>query len=383
MTGYIGIGGTAKKIKNIYIGVGGTAKQIKKAYIGVGGVAKLWYRSKLDFSYYGTVTDLGTARQYPAGGTNGTHAIIANGSTNVTDAYTAALVHSTPTAMAAKRYYMASATAGTLSIYAGGYDGSNAKNTVEAYNESLSVSTATNLPATAVGCAGASVSGVAIFGGGGTIVNGRGTQRNNVVSYNSALTQSTAASGLSVARVVLGAATVGDYVVFAGGTSGGYDGESVKTTVDAYTSSLVRSTPASALSEARCQLGGASTGKWAVFAGGTSNGIVTGTKYANVDAYNSALVKASSVGSLSVARMRFASVSLKGFVIFAGGMTGSSSYSSTVDAYDEDLIKVDTSTMALSVARCYLAGADIGNYALFAGGYTGSNSKVVDVYQVS
>ena len=49
MTGYIGIGGTAKKIKNIYIGVGGTAKQVKKAYIGVGGVAKLWYRSQREW----------------------------------------------------------------------------------------------------------------------------------------------------------------------------------------------------------------------------------------------------------------------------------------------------------------------------------------------
>lgn len=46
MTGYIGIGGTAKKIKNIYIGVGGVAKKVKKAYIGVGGVAKLWYTSE-------------------------------------------------------------------------------------------------------------------------------------------------------------------------------------------------------------------------------------------------------------------------------------------------------------------------------------------------
>lgn len=45
MTGYIGIGGTAKKIKNIYIGVNGVAKQVKKAYIGVGGVAKQWYSS--------------------------------------------------------------------------------------------------------------------------------------------------------------------------------------------------------------------------------------------------------------------------------------------------------------------------------------------------
>ena len=43
MTGYIGIGGTAKKVKNIYVGVGGVAKKVKKGYIGVGGVAKQWY----------------------------------------------------------------------------------------------------------------------------------------------------------------------------------------------------------------------------------------------------------------------------------------------------------------------------------------------------
>lgn len=44
---YIGIGGTAKKIKNIYIGVGGVARQVKSAYIGIGGTAKKWYSSKL------------------------------------------------------------------------------------------------------------------------------------------------------------------------------------------------------------------------------------------------------------------------------------------------------------------------------------------------
>ena len=40
---YIGVGGTAKKIKKIYFGVGGVAKKVKKAYIGVGGVAKLFW----------------------------------------------------------------------------------------------------------------------------------------------------------------------------------------------------------------------------------------------------------------------------------------------------------------------------------------------------
>jgi len=38
---YIGVGGTARKIKRIYVGVGGVARRVAAAYIGVGGVARL------------------------------------------------------------------------------------------------------------------------------------------------------------------------------------------------------------------------------------------------------------------------------------------------------------------------------------------------------
>lgn len=47
---YMGVGGTARKVKKMYIGVNGTARKVKKAYIGVGGVARLFYSSGLDFS---------------------------------------------------------------------------------------------------------------------------------------------------------------------------------------------------------------------------------------------------------------------------------------------------------------------------------------------
>lgn len=50
MTGYIGIGGTARKVKNLYFGVGNTARKVKKAYIGVNGVAQLWYSSGLSLA---------------------------------------------------------------------------------------------------------------------------------------------------------------------------------------------------------------------------------------------------------------------------------------------------------------------------------------------
>lgn len=47
---YMGVGGTARKVKKMYIGVNGVARKVKKAYIGVGGVARLFYSSGLDFS---------------------------------------------------------------------------------------------------------------------------------------------------------------------------------------------------------------------------------------------------------------------------------------------------------------------------------------------
>lgn len=42
---YVGISGTARKVKKFYVGVSGTARTVKKAYVGVNGVARLFYTS--------------------------------------------------------------------------------------------------------------------------------------------------------------------------------------------------------------------------------------------------------------------------------------------------------------------------------------------------
>ena len=72
-----------------------------------------------------------------------------------------------------------------------------------------------------------------------------------------------AISALSAARTALAGAPVGNYALFAGGNSG--DSHGYKSTVDAYNSSLVRSTP-TALSEGRGYLAGTSVGNYALFA---------------------------------------------------------------------------------------------------------------------
>lgn len=58
-TGYIGVDGTARKIKKVYVGVDGVAREVKSAYIGVADVARQWYTSEvvlIDFYIRGPMT---------------------------------------------------------------------------------------------------------------------------------------------------------------------------------------------------------------------------------------------------------------------------------------------------------------------------------------
>ena len=87
-------------------------------------------------------------------------------------------------------------------------------------------------------------------------------------------------TALSVARYDLVGASVGNYALFAGGSSGFSSSSDTYPTVDAYNSSLVRSTP-TALSVARDNLAGTSVGNYALFAGGLNDYTVCPT----VDAY--------------------------------------------------------------------------------------------------
>ena len=86
---------------------------------------------------------------------------------------------------------------------------------------------------------------------------------------------------LSVARDGLAGATVGNYALFAGGHDHG-----IKSTVDAYNTSLVRSTP-TALSQARMSLKGESIGNYA-WASNDVNEWTTASlnTYLNGDYYN-------------------------------------------------------------------------------------------------
>ena len=68
---------------------------------------------------------------------------------------------------------------------------------------------------------------------------------------------------MSVTNFRIGATSVGDYALF----GGGYDGSDRTSTVDTYTSSLVKGT-ATNLSVARNSLAATSVGNYALFGGG-------------------------------------------------------------------------------------------------------------------
>lgn len=113
----------------------------------------------------------------------------------------------------------------------------------------------------------------------------------------------------------------------------------------------------------------------------------TGTPYNTVDAYNTSLVR-STPTSLSQARGDLGATTIGNYALFGGGSTTllNTDNSTIVDAYSIDL--VHSTPTGLSQARSNIAATTVGNYAIFGGGYIGINGgfkyyDTVDAYAVS
>ena len=167
---------------------------------------------------------------------------------------------------------------------------------------------------------------------------------------------SEAPTNLSQARDSLAATSIGNYALFGGGY---YNG--ISNVVDAYDTSLVRTTP-TPLSSSRIFLAATSIGNYALFGGGSDV----------VDAYDTSLVRPTPT-PLSSSRSSLAATSIGDFALFGGGYA-----SAVVDAYDTSLVR--TTPTPLSKAKTDLAATSIGDYALFGGGSGPSN--IVDAYSV-
>lgn len=235
------------------------------------------------------------------------------------------------------------------------------------------------------------------------------------------------ATAMSIARGDFAAANAGNYLLFAGGWTGGYysDGYTVTNVVDAYNASLTRSTP-TALTTARSELAGAWVGTSALFYGG----YVSSSYHGERTWYNASLTKTQT----SSTRWSCATGgSWSGKAIIAGGGERSSSPSDYLWKYDElgttgsgsgmgysamfpavatnssylvvaggggtsDSSKpiatamgfnssfTRTTATSLSVARAVPTGGTIGSYAVITGGHNSSDAtayKIVDAYNTS
>lgn len=207
------------------------------------------------------------------------------------------------------------------------------------------------------------VGNYALFGGGSY----NSTAKNLVEAYNSSLTKSTP-TALSKASRNIAATSVGNYALFAGGRD--TDGNKIST-VNAYNASLTRSTP-TALSVARYDLFATNIGNYALFAGGYASSSST-----TVDAYNASLTR-STPAALSAASSSMAAGTNGSYAIF-GGFSASTT---AVDAYSASLTKVTTAT--LSAGRASPRGASVGEYVLVCGGTEGyTYGNRVDAFNTS
>ena len=369
---YIGVGGTAQKVKKMYVGVSGVARKVKKAYIGVDGAARLWWASdplETSLSYNTKATELSVARHSSMSGKiKEKYALFCGGnirtglgdSSDAVDIYDESLTRTTSALGIAKRRGVGVSSPSKF-FCLGGVTPSNSDNTTIAnsyvFDEnlvmtSIPVASSTHLFATQSSFGTRLGAGAFIAGGSGT--DGMRTTA-GTIDENLTITQFDA---LSVGRYEGGTANSDGKYALCGG---GY-GASTSAVVDCYDINGTRQTLTS-LSVARNRLSAAQQEGCALFAGGYSSTFV----YA-VEVYDKDLVRTLGT-SLAKARHLMASGSFDFGCVFAGGLqsTGSNGASSYCDYYDVDLVRSSISGLS-SAKHGYGSGATIKDKFLVGGG---------------
>ena len=129
------------------------------------------------------------------------------------------------------------------------------------------------------------------------------------------------------------------------------------------------------MTDARYLLAAATTGHYALFAGGS----YSTNRMDAVDVYDENLLRLTPL-TLSVPYGNHAGISKEGFAVFAGGY--GPSLHKNIEAFDETLTRIPLE--GLSVARDSLAAAHTGKHILFGGGGSSTSGKdTVDVYTIN
>ncbi len=377
---YIGVNGTARRVKKIYIGIDGVARKIKKAYIGIGGVARPCFGSSLE--YYGKITPLRVPKKGVSAASAGNYALFGGGKSGaalspIVDAYDASLTLKSAPNLSIARETMAATSVGNFAIFACGstINGSSSGATaiVDAYNcgSLTEISLRDNIPRIELGTrvAATSVGNFAIFAGGVAIIS----TRDGCYYYDTSLTLGKAMN-LSESKYAMTAATVGDFAIFAGGSKQ-YNQYAVTDMIEVYDKGMTKVSVSIKLSQPKMYMAATTLGDYALFAGGCSS---PNLLYGVVDCISRSLTK-SVVNTSVVQKVGMAAITLDDYAIFAGG-------SSTVAVSDSKSAVVSFDSLLsytlsnLSESKSSMAAATIGNFAIFAGGAV--DTSTVEAYIV-
>lgn len=394
---YWGVDDRPRKAKKLYLGVFDNDKKrnvprkIKKVYWGVGDVPRPCWSGGLE--YYGTVTPLSEGRSGLAAASTQNRAYFACGrlsaGTSISyfsktiDVYNRDLtrtslslsdmvVSGTDTSTSLNpREFLSGGAVNDTAIFAGGQRGTSYHNDVFA----VTMSTVSRVPSGQYMQHNAASHATTAIGDRVIFANGIGADKayyRTVEAYDTSLTKTTC-STTSKTEAYRAATTVGNYAIIAGGEYGNA-GATYDATIDVYDSSLTKITAGIALSSGRSHLSATTINDYALFAGGTINA----NRQNVVDCYNASLTHSTTVAPLSEARMNIAAVTTKDIALFLGGeVTGNPYYSSTVDAYDGGLIKVEVPQ--LTESRHNHAAATVGDFVLVGGGSTANEDYASSV----
>lgn len=280
-------------------------------------------------------------------------------------AYDTSLVQSSPAAFAQSKVGHAAVSVGEYALFAGGATSTSGGSgtTVYAYNTALTQSVPTALSwSNPYYLSGTKTRSHALFGGGG-----RATAVN---AYDASLTRTSPAE-LAGAGYIAMSGSAGEYALFVGLSATGAAG----LVACAYDASLTR-VELTPLSVGRYGGASANVGDYVLFAGGNTDNsmpfLSAGTAY--VDAYDSSLTR-STAASLPIAVSDNGGTSLSGlYALFGGGYTtGTNMPSNGVCAYDKSLT-VKTLSALSNNSGCGVCGGEIGSYAVFGGGMVTGNS---------
>ena len=373
---YVGVNGTAHKIKKAYVGVDGVARKVKKGYIGINGVARLVYSSEISYGH-SFISNTTSTRAMAASATIGNHAIIVGGIENTPGDYNVKnlvsavddnLTRTTLASLPHNKYAVCGVATDNHAIFAGGYY-QGRWDDVHAYDKNLTRSTLSTLPFATEWMQGARAGEYALMTGGE--VGGTYNSTNTVYAFDKNLTR-THPTSLAVRRYRHICVAAGTHAIIAGGSTD--NGRTKK--VETYDASLTRGTLpdlpdfiSGDWSLEKCSAA-VSTETHALFAAPPDVYKTTRTVYA----YNTDLVR-QTVPNLYKAVCYFAGAAVNGCAIFAGGTTDSSyidgreGQTTTATAYDAELTRANPGN--LQIARVGMAGATVGKYAIFVDGNVG------------